>query len=361
MGEFTTPDGSIVQPYPAEFNGEAGYYDDKNAYGAGTYYINFIGPFWSLFWDSKTGGQVKDADVLTNGSCLIQDIDTNPAISHYKDPITAQKSSWQDADGSRGFITIIDNNANITCTLTPDRGYQVLSTNIKDSMGSAIKITPDKNSKCTFTFNIANNANTAIAAAFTKVADSATSTSNTVSGVALSGVENAIDSGNLDLTVSDAATDTAATATVGSGTAVATYDVTLDQYWNQGSADTRWTNNLTELGTAATVTMQLDATLQLADGETYQVVRDHNGTKTVVDSTYDAAANTLSFSSNEYSAFTLVKTASTTSTTTTAKTTAPSKSPNTSDAVSWPLIALIAAGSLAIGGYAARRSRNARH
>lgn len=358
MGEFTKADGTLVQPYPTEFNGTTGYTIDSS-YGPGTYYINFLGPFWSLFWDSKTGGQVMDQDVLVNGSCLIQDIDTNPAISHFQDPISGQKASWQDADGSRGFVSVINNTADITCTLTPARGYQVLSTNVRDSMGGTIALTPNKDKSCTFTFNMSNNKNMAITAAFTKVDDTATSKSTTVDSVALSNAENAIDSGNLDLTVSDATTDTAAAATVGTGTAVATYDVNLDQYWSQGSTDTRWTNNLTELDEAATVTMQLDDTLQLADGQTYQVVRDHNGTKTVVDSTYDAATNTVSFSSNKYSEFTLVKTAATTTTTTTTTPTTTTLA-KTGDTAPWALIAILILGGATLCALGIKRTRSNR-
>ncbi len=298
MGDFQDPDGGGLQPSPSEFNGANGYV--IKGYGTGEFRIDFTQPFGSLSWSSVPAEPFPEA-VLKNGTVLIKDL-TNAAVFD-------QMKSHQALDGTEGFAAIINPTATITATLTPARGYQVLSTNIRGADGQEVTLTPDKDNACTFTFNVAYNINMPIYAVFSEVKDTATSTSAKVSDVSFTGAEQAIASGNLNMTVVDATTDTTAADTARGGTAVATVDVTLDQYWNQGSVDTRWTNKLTSLDEPATVTMQLDATLQLADGETYQVVRDHNGTKTVVDSTYDADTNTLSFSSNEYSEFTLVKSA----------------------------------------------------
>jgi hypothetical protein len=352
-GAFQAPSGSknpFLVPGPEDFNGTAGY--EIDGYTAGTYTLNFEVQFWSLFWDSKVGGSVRDEDVLTNGTCLIQGFDSNPTI--------VKEASHQQADGTEGYVMLNSGNATVTATLTPARGYQVLSTNIRDAGGSQIALTPDANNACTFTFNVGNNKNMAIAARFTKTDDKATSTSATVSSVALSNAEDAITSGNLDLKVADAGTtDTAATTTAGGGTAVATYDVTLDQYWNQGSATSTWTKNLTTIDTPATVTMQLDDTLKLADGETYKVVRNHEGVETVVDSTYDAATNTLSFSSNQYSEFTLVKTSKAAATTTNGTTTPVSQvsavTPATSDPLPTALLTALALGGFAVVALGLRR------
>jgi hypothetical protein len=299
MGSFQAPLGTgVLQPYPSEFAANTGY--EIDGYGSGTFFVAFTTPFGSLFWyTDPTHGPYKDA-ALKNGTVLIHGLNDaavfDRALSH------------QTADGTEGFVAVIDPTATITATLTPARGYQVLSTNIKGANGEAVTLTPDAGNACTFTFSVAYNINMPIYAVFTKVADTASSTSATVSAVSLSNADTAIDSGNLDLKVADAGTtDTAAATAAGGGAAVATYDVTLDQYWNQGSTTSTWTKNLTTIDTAATVTMQLDDSLKLTDGETYKVVRNHDGVETVVDSTYDAASNTLSFDSNQYSEFTLVK------------------------------------------------------
>jgi hypothetical protein len=299
MGSFQSPSGTgVLQPYPSEFNANTGY--EIDGYGSGTFFIAFTTPYGSLFWyTDPTHGPYENA-ALKNGTVLIHDL-TDAAIFD-------QTLSYQTADGTEGFAAVIDPTATITATLTPARGYQVLSTNIKGANGEAVTLTPDADNACTFTFNVANNINMPIFAIFTKVADTASSTSATVSTVSLTNADAAIDSGNLDLKVADAGTtDTAAATAAGGGAAVVTYDVTLDQYWNQGSTTSTWTKNLTTIDTAATVTMQLDDSLKLTDGETYKVVRNHDGVETVVDSTYDAASNTLSFDSNQYSEFTLVK------------------------------------------------------
>ncbi len=383
MGQFDAPAGSkdpFLQPYPNEFNGNAGY--EIDGYTVGTYHFGFSAPFWSLFWDVKADGAVHETDVLKNGTFLIQNFDTNPAILHAVGPDGKPVSS-QAADGTQGYVMIVDNTGTISGTFTPERGYQVLSTNIKDSQGNSVSLTPDVNNACTFTFNVANNLNTAITAAFTKADDTVSVDSTTVGTAELSNADAAITSGNLNLNVDDTTLntqeETAAVDAVGSGTVAASYDVELQQFWNQGSANAKWTQTLTEITDPATVTMNLDASLQLADGETYQVVREHNGVDTVVDSTYDAATNSLSFSSNQYSTFTLVKTAATdtpnakatttsatqksgtttpTKTTSTTTTKASTTTAKTSDTPIEGLLAGLAFAALAGAGLAYKRQRD---
>lgn len=356
MVEYSTPDGAIEQRYPEDFITE---YEISRYDTPGRYDFNFLLPFWSLVWSSTPNQVITAEEVLKNGTFRVLNVDTNPVID--------AKSSRQAEDGSSGHIVIIDPMGELTATFTPLRGYQILSSTIKDLEGNQINVTPDANHACTFTFNIANNKNMHVCSAFVTAPDTASTTSDSLSGVSVSDSEGAIDSGNLNLEVADAemtaAMAVSAEKTVGSGDAVGTFDVGLEQFWNQASTTEVWTNQLTELEVPVSFSLELNDSLKLGEGETYQVVRTHEGVSAVVDSAYDASTNTVSVSTKEFSEFTLVKTAAPVKVEEAASAMpldTTGKISKTSDNLPWGIPAVLAVGGLAAVVIAVRRMRNAK-
>lgn len=364
MMEYTTAAGVLMQPYPEEFNGAAGLEIDGYSEPA-LYTFNFFPPFWSLIWSTTPNSVITADEVLKNGTFLVVDYDKNKAID--------ATMSHQAADGTEGYMVVTDPVGEITASFTPLRGYQILSSTIRDTQGNAISVTPDVNNVCTFTFNIANNKNMHVCSAFVTVPDTAETTSADLAGVTVADTPDtqaAIDSGSLNLSVTDAtateAVSTAAVEAVGSGTAVATFDVNLEQYWNQASTTAAWTKGLTETATPVTFSMELTESLQLPAGETYQVVREHEGTSEVVDATYDVATNTVTVASNQFSEFTLVKTktnsspSSSAGTSSTGTKSTTSSLAKTSDNIPFGAIAVIGLAALALAAYSTKRLRKQR-
>ncbi|MGN0131157.1 MAG: LPXTG cell wall anchor domain-containing protein [Lachnospiraceae bacterium] len=190
----------------------------------------------------------------------------------------------------------------VTIKLIPDYGYQLKGTYLN---GITVAAGAEVSS---FTFTMPDT-NLHLESIFEKTEDKIDcADSKLVSKASIANGANAASSGNLSLTVEDNANynTNALSAVSGTGVSkVASVDITLDNIVGKGDG-TYWESNITEFQKDITVSLTLDAGA-LEAGQTYSVVRDHNGTLTELSATYDAATGTLTFPSNQFSTYTIVK------------------------------------------------------
>lgn len=205
-------------------------------------------------------------------------------------------------DPALGGLYAITPGTIVTIKLIPDYGYQLKSTDLN---GATVAAGAEVS---TFTF-VMPDTNLHLAALFEKTEDKIDcADSKLVSKASIGNGANAASSGNLSLTVEDNANYNTNAISVVSGTGVskvASVDITLDNIVGKGDG-TYWESNITEFQKDITVSLTLDAG-SLEAGQTYSVVRDHNGTLTELSATYDAATGTLTFPSNQFSTYTIVK------------------------------------------------------
>lgn len=205
-------------------------------------------------------------------------------------------------DHTKGGHYAVDPGTMVTIKLIPDYGYQLKSTDLNGATVAA------GSEVSTFTFEMPST-NLHLAALFVKTDDQVDCTaSNVVSNVSIVNGGNAVSSGNLKMTVEDNSTYTTDVSGAVSGsdvTKVASVDITLDNIVSQGN-NSYWTSNITEFTNPINVGLKLDSTA-LSSEETYSIVRDHNGTLAELNTTYDSATGTITFNTNQFSTYTIVK------------------------------------------------------
>lgn len=236
-----------------------------------------------------------------------------------------------------GYVAIKKGD-DVVLKLIPDYGYQLKSVTLNDRT-----LTP-KESVSTFELpNIQGNLH--FSGAFVKSADMISAdSSKVVSTASITNGSNAVSSGNLRLTVEDNSSyDTSAAEKLVTGAESAqAINLTLDQVVSKGNG-TNWENNITEFTKPITLNLDIDNYDANYD---YTVVRNHNGTLTELETT--VSDGNLSFDTNQFSTYVIVKKKKAAETTTTS---APAKqSPATGDNV--PIILLgalmLTAGSASI-------------
>lgn len=199
----------------------------------------------------------------------------------------------------------------VTIHVIPDYGYQLVTTNL-----NGVEVTAGAEVS-SFTFTMPDT-NLHFSAIFTKTDDSVQSSSSLVTAGAISGTEGVIDSGNLQLTVDDmddttmrAAMDAQKTNTADAS--LMYLDLNLSQVVNKGTvidgvatADDAWIEQKTELDHAITVTFAISDELAATGGPFY-IVREHDGAFERIECDYDAAAQTISFQTDRFSEYLLVR------------------------------------------------------
>lgn len=204
------------------------------------------------------------------------------------------------SDGTEGHVGI-QRGATVTVQIIPDYGYQLMTASL-----NGCTLTPDPNTTYQYTFTINNPLQ--LSTTITAMSDDITSSADGVTGVFITGGAGAMaggTKGNLRLSVSDASmTDEQKQAMADKTTAeISRYlEVDLEQFVKKGS-DVEWTNDLEELASPITVTLNVGTGLDT--NKSYVVVREHNGVYTELPATYNATTGTLSFQSNQFSNYAL--------------------------------------------------------
>lgn len=183
--------------------------------------------------------------------------------------------------------------------LIPDYGYQLKGVSVNGQ-----DLAPQESVS---TFELQNiQGNIHFSGVFEKSEDVVKTTSKIAKSSVISGGANAASSGNLSLSITDNTnykTDVTSAVKAEKVEAVASLDLSLDNIVSKGDGS-NWTTNITEFEKPISISMNVDLTA-LANGETYGIVRDHNGVLTELEAIY--ADGVLTFETNQFSTYTLVK------------------------------------------------------
>ena len=200
-------------------------------------------------------------------------------------------------DKSGGHLAVKRDDV-VTIKLIPDYGYQLSGASI-----NGVTLAP-QTEVSTFTFTMPDT-NVHFKGIFTQTQDEIKTSGTKVSSASVENGANAAPSGNLRLTVEDSdANTTNALAQVENAVSAEAVNLTLDQIVSKGDG-TNWENPVTQFD------QPVKMKLQVADYDTaagYEVVREHNGNLTKL-TTYVSEDGTLTFETNQFSTYFIVKTA----------------------------------------------------
>lgn len=197
----------------------------------------------------------------------------------------------------KGGHIAVDAGKKVTVRLTPDYGYQLSGV----SLNGGVELMAQADVS-TFTFTMPAT-NVHLKGIFTPKEDTIERSGNIVSGITIEHGANAAASGNLNLKVNDSQTDTSSAQSLVEGAVSAeAVELTLDQVVSKGKDGENWTASLTEFTNP--IKLNLAITNYDADYD-YTVVREHNGTLTKLETS--VSNGTLSFETNRFSTYVIVK------------------------------------------------------
>ena len=254
----------------------------------------------TIVWSDSVDKFGDDA-YLENGKADVISITRNGQEIYNESTGSKDNSIKVDITDHDGYVSL-EKGDDVVLKLVPDYGYQLKSVDLNGC--TAI---PVDSSVSTFEIHDIQT-NLHFKGIFEEAEDKIDiSASETVTGASLENGENAANSGNLQLTVADNDTYNVDVTDVVAGEAekVASLDLTLDNIVSKGN-NSYWTSNITSFDSDIQVGLNVDNTL-LEEGETFSVVRDHNGTLTELDVTYDFESGILKFPTNQFSTYTIVK------------------------------------------------------
>ncbi|MCR5723302.1 MAG: hypothetical protein K6G72_13305 [Lachnospiraceae bacterium] len=199
------------------------------------------------------------------------------------------RTDWQLTIGETYYFVLI-----------PDYGYQVSSLNINGQ-----PIEPETSEGVfSFTMSHSNFHFQGIVSASEDIANY--DQSGILGGLSVDG-EGSVNSGNVCLTETDVDSDSNSLSAVSSSeaTLLGTVNLSMDKIISKGNGY-YWETPLTELASPASIRMVIPAG-ELEDGQTYTVVRCHNGVYEEIEAQYYIASETLVFESDKFSTFSIIK------------------------------------------------------
>lgn len=197
--------------------------------------------------------------------------------------------------GSEGSATL-PVGAEVTVSLIPDAGYQLTSFGINGGTfetGGEVGV---------YTFEI-KGGNAHLGAHFTEVEDAVSASSTKVESGSIELSDGELSYGTARLDVSDIELDDSDIAEFESAAgdySISTYlDISLYQTVYKGTADDTWDSQIRDLGSDATITLQLEDGV---DGNEIVIVHQkHDGTYEVIPTTYDPTTHTITFKTSSFS------------------------------------------------------------
>ena len=208
---------------------------------------------------------------------------------------------------SREGLVEIKPGSTVTVEIKPNYGYQFVAGALNGQTITA----GDTVSQFTFTMP---ETNLHLSALFTQKADKVSVNSSQITGGNIANGQNAIDSGNLQLAISDASESTVADAAemkekAGDAEIQLYLTLGLSQVVNKGNENTAWENPLTDLKGSVSVTLSLPEKLKNESG-TFYVIREHknsDGTVTYdrIQASHNKADGTITFTTNKFSTYAL--------------------------------------------------------
>ena len=254
----------------------------------------------------------------------------------------------------------------ITMKMTPARGYQLNKNTICSGAITVTAIDEEDDDVGKFSFKMPENG-TALDWGVVAFADVVESSSDAITGGKISDADSVITSGSLlcsvdDLDDEDLEKQLAAKAT-SAANVVAYLDIMLDNIVNQGAEDESWYTEMETTSSAITLTLKLSDKIA-SSASSFYIIREHDGNFQQAPVTFDATAKTISFKTDKFSSYAVVKGSSTASTTTPTSSTGTSTGsstsaslPKTGDADRTTPFAVSALCSAAVAAFAFRRVR----
>lgn len=242
----------------------------------------------------------------------------------------AHEGAYYTTDNETGYA-MIKPGSTVTFKFTPAYGYQIAYVVVNGQTLAPVDANVGQ-----FTYTMPST-NVHFQGIFTGQADQFhLSGAANVSGASITnGANAASNGGNLSMTVADHAGYQDVTSAVSGSDVVqlSSMDISLANIVSKGGTNGYWSNSVTSFGSNIGVNLTMDLPA-LGAGETYSVVREHNGVLTELTASYNATTNTFSFDTNQFSTYTIVKktvnsgaTASPTPTATPIPTVAPTTAP----------------------------------
>lgn len=282
---------SVVAPDAASYNIQLKAGESKNVTIAWAYdkeeAIKFFGGE-----DAYVENGTVEVVSIKRGADVIYDSANPPQF----DP--ANPGPQMSVDETGGYLPI-EKGDDVVLKLIPKYGYQLSSVTINGQT-----LVPQEGVS---TFKLDNiQGNLHFSGVFVKTDDKVDNKSESVSDVKIVSGAGVVSSGNLSLSVADNKTyDKDVTSVVeGDAEKVASVEFTLDNIVSKGNGS-YWDTNLTELNKP--VALSVDVKGELAEGEEYSVVRDHNGKLEELECEYDAKTGAVTFETDRFSTYTIVK------------------------------------------------------
>lgn len=275
---------------------------------ASTYNVEVVGvqeQHYNIMW-ANDGAKVKGTDfdnpeiLLQNGSAIVKKVyDNETDMNDISDEIEHIEEGCVDPDG-KGYVSLAEGNV-VIFEFTPKYGYQLTSVSAN---GGKLEPQEDMNQY----MYIMPGTNVHFQATFTKTNDVVKSeTTKVTSGTVKIGA-NEINAGSTVLSVKDATLTeeqkTTFSTKAGDYKVSNVFDIKLDQVFYKGSTDSSdvWSKPLgysEDLQTPATITLKLD---EGVDGNTVILIHEkEDGTYETIETTYDEATHTISFSTKSFS------------------------------------------------------------
>lgn len=208
---------------------------------------------------------------------------------------------------SREGLVEIKPGSTVTVEIKPNYGYQFVAGALNGQTITA------GNTVSQFTFTMPET-NLHLSALFTPKADKVKVNSSQITGGNIANGQNAIDSGNLQLAISDASESTVADTAemkekAGDAEIQLYLTMGLSQVVNKGNESTAWENPLTDLKGSVSVTLSLPENLKNESG-TFYVIREHknsDGTVTYdrIQASHNKADGTITFTTDKFSTYAL--------------------------------------------------------
>ncbi|MDO5761852.1 MAG: hypothetical protein Q4P12_04245, partial [Bacteroidales bacterium] len=339
-----TPVGALSEPvfndegntytytaYPSQFGGEQQFLAVSVWFGESEDDLNQV-DFTAVIWDGDHVENKSEHGSITVSSVVIGSttytykgngrFENNNTETDLIEWYGYNKTSINEEAGVRIMDAAFDDpntEVYINFVFKPDYGYQVTGIGTNESTTSLASAGFSASETIsTFRFKVIQHNNPHFAVAFSESPDIINvSGAQDVNAAKISDGQNATDSGNLKLTVTDLSESEKANAQnqfaehMQSGDSDVLYlDADLFQVVSKGTTGNNWENKLTDLTGDITVTLELSDEFKNMDG-TFYVIRQHedaNGTKTYtrIEAVYNKAAGTVTFATNKFSTYALV-------------------------------------------------------
>lgn len=264
----------------------------------------------------KKSGSSAYTVTWTYDSSLGEDAKVSNGTVKILSAITADNQNGIGAindQNSREGLVEIKPGSTVTVEIKPNYGYQFVAGALNGQTVTAGETVSQ------FTFTMPET-NLHLSALFTPKADKVSVNSSKITTGKIANGQNAIDSGNLQLAISDASESAVADAEemkekAGDAKIQLYLTMGLSQVVNKGNESTAWENPLTDLKGSVSVTLSLPENLKNESG-TFYVIREHknsDGTTTYdrIQASHNKADGTISFTTDKFSTYALAYDAAT--------------------------------------------------